>query len=81
MSAPQFIQHLTQAGEPWDLLAWQYYGDATNYSIIIMANPGVPIEPVFESGISLAIPIIQQQSVLISDLPPWKTAATTVPAA
>ena len=81
MSAPQFIQHLTLAGERWDLLAWQYYGDATNYSIIIMANPGVPIEPVFESGISLAVPIIQQQSVLTSDLPPWKTAATTVPAA
>ena len=27
MSAPQFIQHLTYAGERWDLLAWQYYGD------------------------------------------------------
>lgn len=81
MSAPQFIQHLTRAGERWDLLAWQYYGDATNYSIIIMANPGVPIEPVFESGVSLAVPIIQQQSVLTSDLPPWKIAATTVPAA
>ena len=52
-----------------------------DYSSIIMANPGVPIESVFESGISLAIPIIQQQSVLTSDLPPWKTAATTVPAA
>lgn len=41
-----------------------------------MANPGVPIEPVFEAGIALAIPIIQQQSVLATDLPPWKTATT-----
>jgi phage tail protein X len=49
MSAPQFIQHLTYAGDRWDLLAWQYYGDPTNYSIIVMANPGVPIEPVFEA--------------------------------
>ena len=47
-----------------------------NYSIIIMANPGVPIEPAFEAAIALAIPIIQQQSVLSVDLPPWKTAAT-----
>jgi hypothetical protein len=39
-----------------------------------MANPGVPIEAVFEAGIALAIPIIQQQSVLVSDLPPWKAA-------
>jgi hypothetical protein len=45
-----------------------------------MANPGLPIEPVFEAGISLEIPIIQQQGMLTSDLPPWKTAATTVPA-
>ena len=50
MSAPQFIQHLTYAGERWDLLAWQYYGDPTNYSIIIMANPGVPIEPAIRGG-------------------------------
>lgn len=77
MSAPQFIQHITYAGERWDLLAFQYYGDATNYEVIIMANPLVPIEPVFEAGIVIAIPIIQQQNVLTTDLPPWKTAATS----
>ncbi len=76
MSAPQFIQHVTCAGERWDLLAFQYYGDPTNYEVIIMANPLVPIEPVFEAGIVIAIPIIQQQSVLTIDLPPWKTAVT-----
>ncbi|MGH7914718.1 MAG: tail protein X [Candidatus Binataceae bacterium] len=76
MSAPQFIQHLTYAGERWDLLAWRYYGDPTNYGIIIMANPGLSIEPVFEAGIAVSIPIIQQQSVMISDLPPWKATST-----
>jgi phage tail protein X len=75
MSAAQFIQHLTYAGERWDLLAWQYYGDPTKFSIIIMANAGVPIEPVFEGGVALAIPIIQQQNILTIDLPPWKTEA------
>lgn len=78
MSAPQFIQHLTYAGERWDLLAWQYYGDPTMYSIIIMANPGLPIDPAFAAGIAVAIPIIQRRNVLTSDLPPWKTAATIV---
>ncbi len=75
MSAPQFIQHVTYAGERWDLLAFQYYGDPTNYEVIIMANPLVPIEPVFEAGIVIAIPIIQQQSIVTSSLPPWKAAA------
>ena len=75
MSRPQFIEHTTNAGERWDLVAWQYYGDAARYSIIIMANPGVPIEPVFEAGVTLAIPIIEQQTVIQDGLPPWKRSA------
>ena len=47
----QFILHITTAGERWDLLAWRYYGDPTDYSPIIMANPNVAIEPVFDAGI------------------------------
>ncbi len=81
MSAPQFIRHVTFAGERWDLLAFQYYGDPANYQVIIMANPLVPIEPVFEAGIVIAIPIIQQQSIVSSGLPPWKSAATAQPSA
>ena len=45
MSAPQFIEHVTYGGERWDLLAWQYYGDPTNYSIIIMAIPACLSRP------------------------------------
>jgi phage tail protein X len=40
--------------------------------MIVMANPGVAIEPVFEAGISLAVPIVQKSSVVSMDLPPWK---------
>jgi phage tail protein X len=68
----QFILHTTKAGERWDLLAWQYYGDPTEYSTIIMANPNVPIEPVFDAGISIAIPILQTSAVVTTSLPPWK---------
>ncbi len=72
----QFILHITTAGERWDLLAWQYYGDPTDYSPIIMANPNVPIEPVFDAGISIAVPILQQSAVATADLPPWKLSQT-----
>jgi phage tail protein X len=68
----QFILHVTTSGERWDLLAWQYYGDATDYSPIIVANPNVPIEPVFDAGISIAVPILQKSAVVAADLPPWK---------
>jgi phage tail protein X len=68
----QYIVHITKAGERWDLLAWRYYGDPTDYQIIIMANPGVAIGPVFEVGISLAVPIVQKSALVSVDLPPWK---------
>ncbi|MGH7986952.1 MAG: tail protein X [Candidatus Binataceae bacterium] len=68
----QFIPHVTTAGERWDLLAWKYYGDPTLYSPIIMANPQVPIEPVFEAGLLIGIPILQVSQVNTSMLPPWK---------
>ncbi|MGH8013522.1 MAG: tail protein X [Candidatus Binataceae bacterium] len=68
----QFIPHITAAGERWDLLAWTYYGDATLYSTIIMANPQIPIEPVFEAGLRIGIPILQVSQINTSMLPPWK---------
>lgn len=66
------ILHVTTAGERWDLLAWRYYGDATDYSVIIMANPNVAIEAVFEGGISIAIPIQQPSAAVSTNLPPWR---------
>lgn len=77
-SSGQFILHITKAGERWDLLAWQYYGDATDYSPIIMANPSVPIEPVFDAGISIEVPILQKSAVVTTNLPPWKLSQVAV---
>ena len=51
-----------------------YYGDPTLFGPIVMANPNVTIEPVFEAGLLIAIPILQQASVVTADLPPWKQA-------
>lgn len=70
--AAQFVTHVTTAGERWDLLSWNYYGDPTLYSPIIMANPQIPIEPVFEGGLVIGIPILQANPVQTNDLPPWK---------
>jgi phage tail protein X len=68
-----YILHITIAGERWDTLAWNYYGDPTNYSGIVMANPGIPIEPAFEPGLLVQIPIISQSQAAPANLPPWKT--------
>ncbi|HUY19267.1 MAG TPA: tail protein X [Candidatus Binataceae bacterium] len=72
MAQAEFIEHTTLAGERWDLVAWTYYGDATLYRGIVMANPAVAIEPVFEAGIVLKVPLLQQSAVMTTNLPPWK---------
>jgi phage tail protein X len=72
MLQAQFIAHVTVSGERWDLLAWTYYGDASLYSPIIMANPTIVIEPTFEAGLQIAIPLLQVSQSVTTNLPPWK---------
>ena len=71
----QFVQHVTRAGERWDLLAWRYYGDPTLYSAIIMANPLVAIESVFDGGLTIAVPVIHSSGLASENLPPWKRSS------
>lgn len=68
-----YIEHTTADNDRWDLLAWKYYGDATKYEPIIVANPTVPITPVLPSGIKLMIPVLDQDSVPAVDEAPWKS--------
>jgi phage tail protein X len=72
---PGFIVHVTTQGERWDLLAYRYYGIATLYAPIIRANPNVVIEPVFEAGITIEVPILLQDLPASVDLPPWRSKA------
>ena len=67
------IRHITKDGERWDLLAWRYYGSATDYERIIAANPGVPRSPVLCGGIELLIPVVEKSEVIATEeLPPWE---------
>ena len=49
----QFLTHISADGDRWDLLAWNYYGDATLFGPIVMANPAIPIEPVLAAGLTV----------------------------
>lgn len=65
-----YLNHITTEGERWDLLAYRYYGNALLYERIVAANPHVPLTPTLPSGLTLSIPLIEQQD-LSEDLPPW----------
>lgn len=67
------LEHMTVDGDRWDNLAWQYYGDATQYEAIIAANPDAQIEPILPAGIRLLIPVIEEdEEIDTEDLPPWR---------
>lgn len=73
MSEQEYIIHITKEGDRWDLLAYEYYGDALKYEPIIARNPHVRPDPILSSGIRLEIPIVEGTTTLPKELlPPWK---------
>lgn len=69
--AEEFIQYVTKAGDRWDLIAWDHYGDAHAYEPIIVANPEVAIRPTLPAGLVLRIPV-RETTAAPAGLPPWK---------
>lgn len=65
-----FLTHISAEGERWDQLAHRYYGDPLQYERIVAANPHVPLTVTLPSGLTLSIPVIEQED-LSEELPPW----------
>ena len=67
-----YLQHIASDGDRWDSLSYQYYGDATAYGQIIIANRHLPIKTTLIAGQIVFIPIItapkNQQDATV---PPW----------
>lgn len=65
-----FLTHITTEGERWDQLATRYYGDPLAYEGIVEANPHVPLATTLPGGLTLSIPVLEQED-LFEELPPW----------
>lgn len=70
----EYYEYITKDGDRWDLLAYEFYGDATLYEPIIVVNPDVPITPILKSGIVLQIPLREKTEEIDFILPPWRSA-------
>uniref|UniRef100_A0A7C4AJA2 Phage tail protein n=1 Tax=Thermodesulfovibrio aggregans TaxID=86166 RepID=A0A7C4AJA2_9BACT len=71
MTYDKYYEYITKEGDRWDLIAYQFYGDAMMYEPIVVANPEVPIVSILPGGIKLRIPAIEIKNE-IEELPPWK---------
>lgn len=68
-----YYEYITKESDRWDLIAWEFYGDATMYEPIVVANPDVPIVPILPSGIKIKVPVIDRKDIIApEELPPWK---------
>lgn len=68
-----YYEYITKDGDRWDLIAYDFYADATLYEPIITANPDISITPILPSGLKLKIPVIEDNNQIQFELPPWRT--------
>lgn len=68
------FNYTTAEGDRLDILAHRFYGTNAGISVIVDANPMVPITAVFPIGTVLIIPIIDDDRQVTdkTNLPPWK---------
>lgn len=70
-STAKYTEYTTRNGDTYDLLAIAAYNDEKMASYIIKANPQHMKTLVFEEGVKLKIPIVEERK-RSSTLPPWR---------
>lgn len=65
---------VTVEGDTFDAIALEYYYDEKQASLIIQANPDYCDVLIFEAGVTLRIPIVEDVD-LPETLPPWRREA------
>ena len=65
-----FVFYRTTAGDTWDQLALDIYGNKFYSAKIMAENPELSNQVILEEGQILRIPIIER--VGVESLPPWK---------
>lgn len=73
-----YFEHLTLAGDRWDLLAYRYYGDQNLQTLLLETNRDLwrdtlAVPPlILPRGLTLKIPVIEEEATNTDLLPPWK---------
>ncbi len=66
-----YQEYVTQEGDAYDALAIDFYEDEILASHIIQANPQYMETLIFEAGIKLWIPVLENME-RPATLPPWR---------
>ena len=63
--------YVTKSGDMWDSISYALTGSHDHTGVIMQANPHYANVYIFEAGIELQIPDLENISTY-NDLPPWK---------
>ncbi len=66
-----YQEYMTQEGDAYDALAIDFYEDEMMASYIIQANPRYMETLIFDAGIKLRIPVLENLE-RPETLPPWR---------
>lgn len=67
----QFVEHITQDGDRWDLIAHRWYGDALRIDVILRANPIIARLIELPGGMLIRVPVVVEPAIPPAGLPPW----------
>jgi phage tail protein X len=70
----EYLTHKTKDGDRWDLLAFEYYGNAFATELLLDANPGCATLTILPSGLALKVPLVD--AVVVNPpqegITPWR---------
>lgn len=66
-----YVTYITNERDTFDLIAYRQYGNELLASLIIQENIRYADTLIFDAGVELQIPVINEQEVDES-LPPWR---------
>lgn len=72
----EYIEYTTLQGDTWDWIAFQVYADEALMTVLIEANPHVPISPVIAMNTVIAVPVLTDVRPTLNNAqrPPWRAA-------
>lgn len=71
VTVTEYLDYITEYGDTFDSLAFQFYFDEMQASEIIKANPDYADVLIFEDSVKLKIPVFENVTTP-GTLPPWR---------
>lgn len=67
-----YMVYMTQAGDTFDSIAFELYSDEKLASSIMELNPSLTDVLIFDAGVEVLAPILEEEDNTPGTAPPWR---------